>query len=143
FGHEYVVATKYVAILIPATALAAGCYFFGVCYYLPESRGAVFSSLLAFAVSVVVNISLIPVFGAIVAAIASLLAFAVMITFRYVEWQRLVPCRYQWVGHMVAYRILSIQCVLLYLGVSPPWRAVASLLIVACKRGDVLQVARG
>lgn len=142
FGDAYLESVRLTAILIPASAIAALCYFFGIAYYIRTSSGAIASSLLGFFVSLSMNVILIPHLGAIAAAISAFSAFALMCIYRFVELKRLVPVRITWSSQADLIAIVVFQCLLLYFGASLAWLAAGTLLMVLLRRHDLHRVLR-
>lgn len=132
FGGQFEESGKYAAALIPGFYLSAFCYFFGVILYRSESGVSPWqASSAGFVVSVAVNFSLIPVVGLYAAALASFLAYATILLFRYNESAQSMRVKLRFVKFLVPLLILMAQGISIIAGASPGITAIGFVALVA------------
>lgn len=140
FGEEYLASLQYTAVLVPAVFLAALCYFFGIVYYSPISKGAIKTSIIGFVASLAVNIAFIPRFGPLAAAFSSLIAYLLMCLDRHLELKRVTQVDISWSEHRWFFAIVAAQSTLLYMGVASGWLAAGTMILLVIARHDIQTV---
>jgi O-antigen/teichoic acid export membrane protein len=94
FAESYFTAWVYIPILSVATVFTALDTFLGSAYFTVKRTGMSFwTSLIGAAVNIVLNVILIPSFGAIGASIATLVSYFVVFLVRALTMHRFIPFR--------------------------------------------------
>ena len=97
FGSEFHEAWVYIPVLTFATVFAALDTFLGSVYFASKrTMGSMLTALAGAAVNLILNLCLIPVWGAMGASIATFVSYFSVCVLRMVTTYRLIPFRREW-----------------------------------------------
>lgn len=137
-GDEFVDSRRFVAVLVPASCLAALCYFFGIIYYSAQDRfSAIQASASGLLVSIATNLLFIPLIGSIAAAWAALLAYFVILAMRYREARECLGVRLHWRTAALPIAIACAQALGLYHAVPWPVLTIGTLALAVVLRNEL------
>ena len=138
FGESFRESAKLGAAMVPGLYLATFCYFYGVVLYVPGSPVSAWrASLAGVVISVLVNVFLIPRYGAYVAALASLLAFSAVLLIRYREARPLIGTKLTAGGFVVPLAIILAQSAAVVTGLGSGIAMLGFALLVWLRREDI------
>ena len=130
-GAAYVGSVQYTAVLVPALCLSGFCYFFGIWYYRSAAKASpLVAGVAGLSVSLVLNLILIPVLGALGAAFSSLCAYLVMCAMRYREAARVLGLSVAWRRIAIPCMIVACQAAGLYMGIDYGILAIGTALLL-------------
>ena len=106
FAAAYEEAWVYIPTLTFATVFTALCTFLGSVYFASrKTMGSMLTAMAGAALNVVLNLTLIPTFGAMGASVATFASYFVVCLLRLVTGRRLIPFKGEW-GRLTANTLL-------------------------------------
>ena len=116
FQNEFFVAWKYVPALVIAYMFSGVSGFLASVFSAAKKTGALFhSSMVGAAVNLILNIILIPMFGVIMAALTTCVAFLITWLIRLFTSRRIVRIRISWVRDVLSLLLVLASAVVMYL----------------------------
>lgn len=116
FAKNFFEAWKYAPILIMAMLFSGLSNFWGGIFNAVKKNGVIaWTTITAGITNCIFNIVLIPSFGAMGAAIATLLSFYFLCELRYLSARKYINCKINMLKHHLMYILLIVQIILCYL----------------------------
>ena len=138
FGPDFLYAKIYAASLMPSVFLASLCYFFGITLYAPGNESAWIASAAGFVVSLGINISLIPAFGAPAAVVASFLAYAVILSLRIRAARKAIAAPLSGKIFFPPLVVLTLQGICIYQEAPPTFTAIGLATLLILNRSHIM-----
>ena len=112
FAKEFYVAWVYVPVLVIAFMVHGLGEFFGSVYTSAQKTSVLFYSSFTGAISnVIMNVILIPIYGGLGAAIATLLSYLVILIFRMIHSRKIMPIHMNVVHSVISFLLLVGMCI--------------------------------
>lgn len=113
FSKDFYAAWECVPILVVSAVFHSYSDFFGTIYTTSfKTKYLFYSTLMGAGTNIILNFCFIPHFGAIGAALATLISYAVVWIFRLVHSQKILKIKYHLVRDCIGYLIVFVQLVL-------------------------------
>ena len=110
FGPEFADSNRISAILTPALFLSIYSYFFGIAIYSNQYTSTAWKSGIAgLVLSILINLSFLPIFGTIAAAIASLAAYATILAIRRSDAKNIINVKLNFRNFLAPLLVLLLQ----------------------------------
>ncbi len=140
FGPDFLYAKIYAASLMPSVFLASLCYFFGITLYAPGNESSWIASAAGFVVSLGINISLIPAFGAPAAVVASFLAYAVILSLRIRAARKVIDVSLPGKIFFPPLVVLTLQGICIYQEAQPTFTAIGLATLLILNRPHIMPI---
>lgn len=133
FAKDFYVAWKYAIVLVLAYLFSSLSAFLGSIYTASKKTTALFYTAAAGAVlNVCLNLFLIPLMGAMGAAISTLLTYAIIWGIRMVHTRRYIVLEVDMLRNLVSWCILGVMAFAVYFGFNYYWVVVTLCMASVC-----------
>lgn len=146
FANEFYNAWPYAIILTFAAIFQAMGGFLGIIYGAAMKTREIFTTTMAGAIiNIVLNFVLIPFWGAMGAAVSTLIGYAVVWFVRVVSSKKFLPIKLKWKTIGLSYLILTLQCIVTIAGIPfwyvfSVWFTISVILINRFEFIDIMSV---
>lgn len=143
YSNEFFVAWKYVPVLLMGTLFNGYALFVG-CMFTAAKKTKIISwtTMVGATVNTVFNFALIPIIGAMGAAISTLLGYVVVFTIRLYCLREIVKMKVNWIQINASLLMLGIQCIVATLFENALLQIPFVFMIVAVNRNTFVQMLK-
>ena len=121
FALDFESAWIYIPTLTFATVFTALCTFLGSVYFTSKkTMGSMLTALVGAVLNIMLNLLLIPHYGAMGASVATLVSYFAVCVLRMVTTRRLIPFKQEWVRGLVNTLLLGFLTILITLSEQVP-----------------------
>lgn len=143
FANEFYNAWPYAIVLTFGAVFHAMGGFLGIIYGAAMKTKQIFvTTLVGAGANIVFNVILIPQWGAMGAAIATLISYLIVWIMRIISSKKFLPMKLNWKGIISSYIILSVQIVITILECSGWWliSAISFLVITIINKSLLIDI---